>query len=252
MKTVLITGASKGIGEAIARAFYSNGYNVIINYFSSEDKAKKLLEDISLLREEYLKEKKPSGVAEIFKADVSSEKDVDEMFDYVLKKYGKIDVLVNNAGIALKQKVLQDVGGDEFDRLTAVNLKGVFNCSKRVLDSMISAGEGRIINVSSIWGVTGGSCETVYSMTKAGIIGFTKALAKEVAISNVAVNAVAPGFIDTDMNAGLSAEEKKSFCESVPCGRMGTKEEVAKAVLLFANAPLYVTGQILGVDGGFC
>lgn len=252
MKTVLITGASKGIGEAIARAFSANGYNVIINCFSSEEKAKTLLCDLLRLSEERVREGKPAFKAEIFKADVSDEKQVDEMFSYVFKKFGKIDVLVNNAGVALKQKVLQDISGDEFDKLVSVNLKGMFNCSKRVLDGMISAGEGRIINVSSIWGITGGSCETVYSMTKAGVIGFTKALAKEVALSSVAVNAVAPGLIDTDMNAGLSSEEKAAFCESVPAGRMGTKEDVASAVLLLANAPIYVTGQILGVDGGFC
>lgn len=258
MKTVLITGASKGIGEAIARAFSANGYNVIINYFSSEERAKKILNDVLRLREDELKSKSeilpdfPFGDAAIFKADVSDEKQVDEMFAFALEKFGKIDVLINNAGIALKQKVLQDVDGAEFDRMVAVNLKGVFNCCKRAIDGMVSAGEGRIINVSSIWGITGGSCEVAYSMTKAGVIGFTKALAKEVAMSNVAVNAVAPGFIDTDMNAGLSESDKSAFCESIPAGRIGTPEEVAKTVLLLANAPLYVTGQILGVDGGFC
>lgn len=258
MKTVLITGASKGIGEAIARAFSANGYNVIINFFSGEERAKKILNDVLRSRDDALKSKTDCspdfkfGDAAVFKADVSDEKQVDEMFDFALEKFGKIDVLINNAGIALKQKVLQDVSCAEFDRIVEVNLKGVFNCCKRALDGMISAGEGRIINVSSIWGIIGGSCEIVYSMTKAGVIGFTKALAKEVAVSNVAVNAVAPGLIDTDMNAGLSESDKAAFCETIPSGRIGTPEEVAKTVLLLANAPLYVTGQILGVDGGLC
>ncbi len=245
MKTVVITGASRGIGEAIARAFSANGYNVIINYLNSEKKALLLTEEINA---------KADGVnfgrAEAFCADVSSSDEVKRLFDYVFLKYKKIDVLINNAGVALKQKVLQDVTEDEFDKLVSVNLKGLFNCCKCVVDGMIGAEKGRIINVSSVWGIRGGSCEVVYSMTKAGVIGFTKALSKELAPSQIAVNAIAPGFIDTDMNAGISLEDKKAFSNEIPCGKIGTAKEVAEAVLQLAMLPLYVTGQVIGIDGG--
>ncbi len=245
MKTVLITGASRGIGEAIARAFSANGYNVIINYLSSEEKANALACEINSATDG-----EKFGFAEVYRADVSSKSDVLKMFNYVFEKYGSVDVLVNNAGVALKQKVLQDVTDGEFEKLVAVNLKGLFNCSQCVLDGMISSGEGRIINLSSVWGVSGGSCEVVYSMTKAGVIGFTKALAKELAPSSIAVNAVAPGFIDTDMNSGISLEDKLAFANDVPAGRIGTPQEVADVVLRLAGAPLYLTGQVIGIDGG--
>ncbi len=238
MKTAVITGASKGIGESIARAFLANGFNVIANYRTSEGRALKL--------------KKESGdKCEIFRADVSDYRQVCDMFDYAEKKFGKVTALVNNAGICLPQSVLQDVSSADFDRICNVNLKGVFNCCKRAVDGMVSAGGGSIVNVSSIWGQVGGSCEVVYSMTKAGVIGFTKALAKELAPSKIMVNAVAPGFIDTDMNASLTAEARAAFLEEVPLGRAGTPEEVAAAVLFLANAR-YCTGQILGVNGGYC
>lgn len=236
MKTVLITGATRGIGEAIARAFLSSGYTVIVNYNESIKKASELKAELC---------------CDTFKADVSNLNEVQDMISYVCNKYGKIDVLVNNAGIALKQSVLQDVGEHDFDRTVAVNLKGVFNCSKLVLDNMISNGSGVIINLSSIWGEVGASCEVVYSMTKAGIIGFTKALAKEVAPSNIRVNAVAPGFIKTDMNAHISDLDVADFLQDVPIGRIGGVEEVANAVLFLASEKAsYITGQVLNVNGG--
>lgn len=235
---VLITGSSKGIGESIARAFYSNGDNVIINYCSSETRAKSIAKEL--------------GNALCVKADVSDYAQVDAMFSLIEEQIGAVDVLVNNAGVAPLQKVVQDVDGSEFDRTLAVNLKGVFNCTKRAVDNMVSNGFGRIINISSVWGVVGGSCEAVYSMTKAGIIGFTKAIAKELAPSGITVNAVAPGFIDTSMNAHLSEADVKAFEQEIPLGRIGKPEEVAAAVLfLSSRSSSYITGQILGVDGGY-
>ena len=235
---VLITGSSKGIGESIARAFYSMGENVIINYFSGEERAKKIAGDL--------------GGSMCVKADVSDNAQVDTMFSLIEKQFGSVDVLVNNAGVAPLQKVVQDVDEGEFDRTLKVNLKGAFNCTKRAVDGMIAKGFGRIINVSSIWGVVGGSCEAVYSMTKAGIIGFTKALAKELAPSGITVNAVAPGFIDTSMNAHLSEADVKAFEQEIPLGRIGKPEEVASAVLFLASrSASYITGQVLGIDGGY-
>lgn len=251
MKTVLITGASRGIGEAVARAFSANGYNVIINYLSSEQKALRLKNELNL-RAISGAGGNNAGIAEVYRANVGKLCEVEKMFEFAAEKFGGIDVLVNNAGVALKQKVLQDVTENELDMLISTNLKGVFNCSKCAVPFMLERGEGRIINLSSIWGVTGGSCEVAYSTVKAGVIGFTKSLAKELALSNIAVNAVAPGLIDTDMNAGLSSSDKLAFIEGVPAGRMGSAEEVASTIALLANFPLYVTGQIIGIDGGFC
>ncbi|MBE5764340.1 MAG: glucose 1-dehydrogenase [Clostridiales bacterium] len=236
MKTVLITGASRGIGEQIARAFSTNGYNVIINYNKSEERAKKLGEELN---------------APIFKADVSKFDQAKALVDFAVEKFGKIDVLVNNAGIALPQKVLQEVTEEEFDNIVAVNLKSTFNCSKLVIDLMISNGGGSIINISSIWGQVGASCEAVYSMTKAGVIGFTKSMAQELALSNIRVNAVAPGFIKTDMNAHLSNEDIDDFLQCVPLNRIGSTEEVAQAVLFLASDQAsYITGHVLNVNGG--
>lgn len=235
---VLITGSSKGIGESIARAFYSNGDNVVINYCKSELRAKNLAAEL--------------GGALCIKADVSDYAEVDRMFCEVENKLGVIDVLVNNAGVAPSQKVLQDVCENEFDRTVAVNLKGVFNCTKRAVDNMISNRFGRIINISSVWGEVGGSCEAVYSMTKAGVIGFTKSLAKELGLSGITVNAVAPGFIKTDMNAHLTEADGKAFEEEIALGRIGMPEEVASAVVFLAGkSASYITGQILGVNGGY-
>lgn len=235
---VLITGSSKGIGESIARAFYSNGDNAVINYCKSELRAKNLAAEL--------------GGALCIKADVSDYAEVDRMFCEIENKLGGIDVLVNNAGVAPSQKVLQDVCGNEFDRTVAVNLKGVFNCTKRAVDNMISNRFGRIINISSVWGEVGGSCEAVYSMTKAGVIGFTKSLAKELGLSGITVNAVAPGFIKTDMNAHLTEADVKAFEEEIALGRIGMPEEVASAVVFLAGkSASYITGQILGVNGGY-
>lgn len=238
MKNVLVTGSSRGIGEAIARAFYKNGYNVLINYNLSEQKAQALATELNTVA---------------YKADVSKYDQVKNMFDSIEKKFGSVDILVNNAGIAPLQSVFQEVSEQTFDKTVNVNLKGMFNCCKCAVGGMINKGGGKIINISSCWGQIGGSCEVVYSMTKAGVIGFTKALADELAPSNICVNAVAPGFINTDMNAHLSQAEKDDFASGIPLGRIGTPQEVACAVLFLADEKSsYITGQIIGVNGGLC
>ena len=236
MKTLLITGASRGIGEQIARAFSASGYNVVINYNKSEEKAQQLAKELN---------------AVAFKADVSDFNQAKALIDFTISKFGKIDVLINNAGIALPQMPLQDVSEQQFDHIVNVNLKSVFNCSKCAISNMIFNKSGSIINISSVWGQIGGSCEVVYSMTKAGIIGFTKALANELAPSNIRVNAIAPGFIKTDMNSHLSEADVFAFEEEIPLGRIGQPDEVAKAALFLASEDAsYITGHVLNVNGG--
>ena len=237
MKTAVITGASGGIGSATALAFAKDGYNVVLQYNNSQDKALALAKKI---------ENGTNSTALPVKADVSSSQEVTFLFDEVENRFGNVDVLVNNAGIA-QQKLFTDITDEDWRRMTGTNLDGVFYCSREVLKRfMIKNHSGVILNVSSMWGQVGASCETLYSMTKAGVIGLTKALAKELAPSNITVNCIAPGIIDTRMNNMFDAEELK---EEVPLGRLGTPEEIAKAVLFFAENP-YITGQILGVNGG--
>ena len=235
-KTVLVTGASRGIGAEIAREFAKNGYNVAVNYLSSEEKAKKLAEEIG-------------GIA--LKADVADFSQVSKMVRSTAKAFGGIDVLVNNASIALKQQLLTDTSEDEWNRLFDVNVKGVFNCTKAVMDSMVQNHNGSIINISSIWGITGGSCEVAYSSSKAAIIGFTKALAKELGPSGIRVNCVAPGVIDTDMNAHLSEEDMAILKEETPLCRIGNPSDIAKTVLFLASEGAgFITGQVITADGG--
>ena len=235
-KTVLITGASRGIGAYAARAFAAEGYKVAVNYFKSENEAISLANEIG-------------GIA--VKADVSDPLQAEELVKKTLENFGHIDVLVNNAAIALTQKVICDVGADEWDRLFAVNVRGVFNCTKAVLDSMITRQNGKIINISSVWGITGGSCEVAYSASKAAVIGFTKALAKETAPSRITVNCIAPGVIKTDMNAHLSEQDYAALKEETPLGRIGTPQDIAGAMLFLASpAADFITGQVITADGG--
>jgi 3-oxoacyl-[acyl-carrier protein] reductase len=183
------------------------------------------------------------------RADVSDEVQVRAMFREIFDLYGKIDVLVNNAGISIV-KVIQDTTLSDWNRIFDVNVKGVFNCCRAVADRMIASGGGSIINISSIWGEVGASCEVAYSATKGAVIAFTKALAKELAPSKVRVNCVSPGVIDTPMNGHLSSEEMEQLIEEIPLGRIGFPEDVAKACLYLADAD-YVTGEVLSVGGGF-
>ena len=229
MKTVLITGGVRGIGLAIALAFQKKGYRVCVTYSKDEESAEKC---------------RAQGL-EVYRADVSKEEEVLSLF----AQLKKVDGLVNNAGVSLV-KQLQDTSYDEFQRLFAVNMGGAFLCSREAAKGMIDRQNGLIVNISSVWGEVGGSCESVYSASKSALIGFTKALAKELGYSGVRVNAVSPGVIDTKMNARFSAEEMQSLKEEIPAGRLGTAKDVAKAVL-FLDENDYITGVDLPVNGGF-
>ena len=237
-KTVLVTGSSRGIGAAMAEAFAEKGYNVVLNYREREEEALRLLEKIR---------GKTSAIA--VKCDVSDFAQVLKMKEYAVKAFGRADVLINNAGIALN-KLITDTGEDEWDRLFGVNVKGAFNCVKAFLPAMLERKSGSVINISSVWGVKGAAMEAAYSASKAALIGFTKALAKEAGPSGVKVNCIAPGVIDTDMNRNLREEDFSALIEETPLCRIGTAEDVAKAAVFLAESE-FVTGQILGVDGGF-
>ena len=239
MKTVLITGGTRGIGKAVAQEFLQQGYEVILNYSHDEDCALATQSEFNM-----------QGYCPVLmRADVSDEAQVKEMFKEVFRIYGKIDVLVNNAGISLVQ-VVQDTTVADWERIMSVNVRGVFLCCREVTDSMICAGGGSIINISSIWGEVGASCETAYSASKGAVIAFTKALAKELAPSFVRVNCISPGVIDTEMNSHLSEVEIEDLISRIPLGRLGTGEDVAKACVFLAENS-YVTGEVLSVGGGF-
>lgn len=241
MKTVIVTGASRGIGACIAKEFAKNGYNVVLNYFKSEEKAKEVSKEIESLGARVL----------LSKADVSDPAQVQAMVEEAIKVFGNVDVLVNNAGISISGLII-DMTNEQIQNLVSTNLVSQIVCAREVAKHMIGCQSGRIVNVSSIWGVVGGSNETVYSATKAGIIGFTKALAKELGLSNITVNAVAPGAIETDMMKGYDAETKNQIAEETTLGRIGKPEEIAKAVLFLASDDAsYITGQVLRVDGGW-
>lgn len=234
-KTVLITGASRGIGAACAELFAENGYNVIINYARSSEKAEVLAA-------------KTGGTA--IRCDVSDPASVEKMVSDIIDKYGKIDVLVNNAGISVTG-VFDLVSDEDAKRIFDVNVFGTLNCTKKVIPYMLKRKYGKIINISSMWGQTGGSCEVHYSATKAAIIGFTKALAKEVGASGINVNCVAPGMIMTDMTACYTDEEVEEIKEEIPLGRCGDPRDIAETVLFLASEKAsFITGQVIGVNGG--
>lgn len=239
----IVTGASRGIGAATALELSKLGFEVIVNYNNSEEKANAVLESI----------KKHGGGGYVFKCDVSNRAEVDKMIEFAINKYNRISVLVNNAGIA-QQKLFTDITQSDWFKMVNVNLGGVFNCCQSVLPSMIHFKSGKIINISSIWGTVGASCEVHYSAVKAGIIGLTKALAKEVAPSGITVNAIAPGCIMTDMLTNDFDEDTLTeLAEETPMGRLGTPLDVARAAAFLASGNAdFITGQVLGVDGGFC
>jgi len=241
MPIVLITGASKGIGRETARLFAGNGYDVLINYNQSKQLADELCNSLN----------NDGFNVDAFKADVSVRSEVDKMVEYCISRFGGIDVLVNNAGIS-KISVFGNITEIEWDEVISVNLKGVFNCCQSVLPHMLKRKKGRIINVSSIWGMTGASCEVHYSAAKAGVIGLTKALAKELGPSNIQVNCVAPGIIETDMNSYINDEVIRSLKENTPLMRFGSAFEVAQSIMFLASEEAaFFTGQVLSPNGGF-
>lgn len=241
MRNVLITGASRGIGAETAHIFAKNGDRVFINYNRSENAARSLQSELSACGYDTV----------LVKADVSSSKEVNEMFENICREYGGIDVLVNNAGIS-QIKLFTDITDDDWNTMISVNLSGVFYCCRAALPYMIKKQHGRIINISSMWGQVGGSCEVHYSAAKAGIIGLTKALAMEEGLSGITVNCIAPGVIATEMNSHLSEQDISALKDETPTGTIGTPSDVANAVFFLASeSASFITGQTLGVNGGF-
>lgn len=240
-KTVLITGASGGIGAAAARAFAQADYRVALHYHHSKERALALAEELSRGGHTVL------PVA----ADLSDPRQICSMVDNVLDNFCQLDTLVCNAGVAWSG-LLCDMTDEDWARLRGVDLDGVFYCCRSVYRHMVGRKSGQIITVSSMWGRSGASCEAAYSAAKAGVIGLTKALAQELGPSGITVNCVAPGVIDTQMNANLTSEDLKALAEETPLGRLGTPEEVAGAIVFLASPEArFITGQVLGVDGGF-
>ncbi len=240
-ETVIVTGASRGIGKACALAFGKSGANVIISYTRSKEKAEKVCDEISKL----------GGRALPFCADVADRKAVDEMIAFAHSNFGSINTLVNNAGIA-EQIMFCDITEEKWDRMFAVDVKGVYNCIQAALPDMIHNKSGRIINISSMWGITGASCEVHYSAAKAAVIGMTKALAKELGPSGITVNAIAPGVISTEMNGNISEEIMSELKEETPIGRIGTPEDIAETALFLASPKAsFITGEVISVNGGF-
>ena len=239
-KTVLVTGASRGIGKAVAVKFAKKNYNVVINCIHSEDRllqAKKEIESYQV-----------SCLA--LMGDMGDMSQCEKLFKQIKKQFGTLDVLVNNAGISYIG-LLQDMKSEDWERIIRTNLTSVFNLSRLAIPCMVSQKYGKIINISSVWGNVGAACEVAYSATKGGINAFTKALAKELAPSNIQVNAVACGAIDTEMNQFLEEDELIGLVEEIPAGRLGRAEEVADLVYHLGYKNSYLTGQVIGLDGGW-
>ena len=240
MKTVVVTGASKGIGRAVAKEFANNGYNVVICYNKSVSDAQQLLNEVS-----------QTTRAIAVKVDVSNEDDVKNMVEITKKTFGNIDVLVNCAGVS-DTRLLIDSTKEDYDFVFDTNMRGTYNTCKLVGREMLSNQSGKIINISSIWGLRGGSCESVYSASKGAIIAFTKALAKELGPNGINVNVVAPGFIQTDMTKNVTEEIRQEIMDNSALGRLGTPEDVASVVLFLASEKSnFITGQVISVDGGW-
>lgn len=231
---VLVTGASRGIGFAIARMFAEKNYKVYANYHKNCNELNLLADNL----------KKEGHIIIPIKADVSKQSDVEAMMTDI----GGIDILINNAGVSQFKQFI-DMTEQDWDNMLSVNLKSVYLCTQGVIKNMLSNKYGKIINISSIWGVTGGACEVHYSAAKAGIIGFTKALAKEMATSGIQVNCIAPGAIDTDMNKELSKEDREVLLSETPMGKLGSPEDIAKAVLFLAEDK-FTSGEVININGG--
>lgn len=235
-----MTGASRGIGKSIAIALAKKRCNVVVNYQNNEEQANQVVKEIEKL--------KAKAIA--VKADVSNPGQVQEMVETSLKEFGSIDFLVNNAGIT-KDSLFANMSESEWDEVINVNLKGTFNCSKAVLPLLVKQGSGRIVNLTSVSGQFGNIGQTNYAASKAGVIGFTKSIAKETALNGVTVNAISPGIIDTQMHETVPEKIKKMFLEKIPMKRIGKPEEVANAVIfLLSNDASYITGQVINVNGG--
>lgn len=238
-KVAFITGGTRGIGKAIAKIFSDNGYNLVINYVSEKTDLKKLEDDL-----------KNDNEILFVRANVGEFDSAENAVKEAIEKFGKIDVLVNNAGIT-RDNLIMRMKEEEFDQVINTNLKGTFNVTKSVVPYMMKKRSGRIVNISSVVGVSGNAGQCNYAASKAGIIGFTKSLAKELASRNILANAVAPGFIDTDMTKVLSDNVKEGINAQIPLKRMGTPNEVAKVVKFLASEDSsYVTGQVINIDGG--
>lgn len=239
MKTVIVTGGSRGIGAAIVKELALKKYNVALNYNKSEKEAEKIKEEL----------KENDINIEIFKADVSDKKQAKELIEFTLNKFKNIDVLINNAGID-QIKPFMEITENDWNTMFKINLNSVFNCTQEALKNMIHNKKGCIINISSIWGITGASCEVHYSASKAAIDGMTKALAKELGPSNIRVNSIAPGLVNTEMNKELSKEDLAELKKEIPLGRIAQPEEIAKSVEWLIEDE-YVSGQIISVNGGW-
>lgn len=239
MKNVIVTGGSRGIGKCLVENLAREGYNILLNYNKSEKQAKKIQSDL-----------KEEGISiEIFKADVSIKADVKKLIDYAVKKWGTIDVLINNAGIARLQ-MFQDVTENDWDEMINTNLKSAFYACQEVLPNMIHKKSGCIINISSIWGLVGASCETVYSISKAGMDALTKSLAKELGPSNIRVNSIAPGVINTEMNSKLDEHIINEIKNETPLQKIGNPVDIYRCVKWLIEDE-FTTGQVISVNGGY-
>ena len=240
-KNVLITGASRGIGRSTAILFAQNGYHVFLNCNKSVEELKQVQEEI---------EKHHPKAVTLVPGNVGNPSDVRPIFREIYSHCDSLDVLINNAGIA-HIGLLMDLTDEEWQQIIDTNLSSVFYCCREAVPKMVSKKSGRIINISSMWGTVGASCEAAYSASKSGIHGLTRALAKELAPSGISVNAIACGVIDTVMYAQLDEAERQSLAEEIPAGRFCSPEEIAEVIWQTVNTPAYMTGQIIGVDGGY-
>lgn len=239
-KIVLVTGAGRGIGASIAKRFASEGAEVIVNYSGNDEAAQKTVDEITAI----------GGQAQKYKCSVNDSESVKVMIDEIIKEFGRIDILVNNAGIT-KDGLMLRMTDEDFDRVIDVNLKGTFNCTKYVSKYMLKQKSGKIINISSVVGLSGNAGQVNYSASKAGIIGITKSAAKELSSRGITVNAVAPGYVDTDMTKVLSDNIRNEILKNIPLQRMGNVEDISNCVAFLASEDAsYITGQVISVDGG--